>query len=94
MKKKEKKKAATGVKSKELPTTLLLAPTFCDLQHGFCSLFVYCDVVELVVVSIIKAPLPRTVNITDKEGLIVNRIFQTVQYVLVHESSLALLKLI
>ena len=53
----------------------------CDLQRGFYSLFVYCDVVEHVVVGDVKAPLLRTVNITGKEGLTVNRIFQTVQYV-------------
>ena len=53
----------------------------CDLQRGFYSLFVYCDVVEHVVVGDVKAPLVRTVNITGKEGLTVNRSFQTVQYV-------------
>ena len=52
----------------------------CDLQRGFYSLLVYCDVVEHVVVGDVKAPLLRTVNIIGKEGLTVNRIFQTVQY--------------
>ena len=53
----------------------------CDLQRGFYSFFVYCDAVEHVVVGDVKAPLLRTVNITGKEGLTVNRIFQMVQYV-------------
>ena len=48
----------------------------CDLQCGFYSLFVYCDVMEHVVVGDVKAPLLRTVNITGKEGLTVNRIFK------------------
>ena len=47
----------------------------CDLQRGFYSLFVYCDVVEHVVVGDVKALLLRTVNINGKDGLIVNRIF-------------------
>ena len=34
-----------------------------------------------VVVGDVKAPLLHTVKITGKEGLTVNRIFQTVQYV-------------
>ena len=53
----------------------------CDLQRVFYSLFVYCDVVEHIVVGDVKAPLLRTVNITGKEDLTINRIFQTVQYV-------------
>ena len=53
----------------------------CDLQRRFYSLFVYCDVVEHVVVSDVKALLLRTVKITGKEGLTVDRIFQTVQHV-------------
>ena len=53
----------------------------CDLQHGFYSLFVYSDVVKHLVVGDVKAPLLRTVNITGNEGLTINRIFQTVQYV-------------
>ena len=57
------------------------APNVCDLQRVFYSLFVYCDVVEHVVVGDVKAPLLRTVNIAGKEGFTVNRIFQTVQYV-------------
>ena len=64
----------------------------CDLQRGFYSLFVYCDVVEHVVVGDVKASLLRTVNITGKEGLTVNRIFQTVQYVPFSVNSITQLK--
>ena len=60
----------------------------CDLLRDFYSLFVYCDVVKHVVVGDVKAPLPRTVNITRKDGLTVNRIFQTVQYVSVQRKHL------
>ena len=50
-----------------------------DLQRGFYSLFVYCDIVEDVVVGDVKAPLLRTVNIDGKD--MVSRIYHTVQYV-------------
>ena len=53
----------------------------CDLQKGFYSLYVYCDVVEHVLVGDTKAPLLRTVNVSGKKESMVNRIFQTVQYV-------------
>ena len=52
-----------------------------DLQRGFYSLFVYCDIVEDVVVGDVKAPLLRTVNIDGKDDEMVSRIYQTVQYV-------------
>jgi len=60
------------------------AENVCDLNRGFFSLFVYCDVVEPVVVGDVLVPLLRTVNITAKEGIMVSRIFETVQYVPVH----------
>ena len=53
--------------------------SICDLQRSFYSLFVYCDVVEHVVVGDVKAPFLRTVNIAGKEGLTVKKIFQMVQ---------------
>ena len=52
----------------------------CDLQRGFYSLYVYCDILEDVVVGDVKAPLLRTVNINGKEDKMVSRIYQTVQY--------------
>jgi hypothetical protein len=55
-----------------------------DLQRGFYSLFVYCDVVEPTVVGDVKVPLLRTVNISGKEGETANRIFETVQYMPLH----------
>ena len=61
--------------------TFITALNVCDLQKGFYSLFAYCDVVAHVVVGAVKAPLLRTVNINGRESLIVDRIFQTVQYV-------------
>ena len=87
------KKTTTGGKSKELRTAILLALNVCDLQRSFYSLFVYCDVVEHVVVGDVKAPLLRTVNITGKEGLTVNRIFQTVQYVPVKRKQFSTIKI-
>jgi roadblock/LC7 domain-containing protein len=60
------------------------AERVCDLQRGFYSLFIYCDVVEPVVVGDAKVPLLRTVNIGGKEGLTINRIYQNVQYVPLH----------
>jgi hypothetical protein len=53
----------------------------CDLQRGFHSLFVYCDIAEHVVVGDVKVPLLRTVNISGKEGVMMSKIYQTVQYV-------------
>jgi hypothetical protein len=53
----------------------------CDLQRGFYSLFVYCDIVEPVVVGDVKAPLLRVVNISGKEGSTISRIYQNIQYV-------------
>jgi hypothetical protein len=51
------------------------------LQRGFHSLFVYCDIAEHVVVGDVKVPLLRTVNISGKEGVMISKIYQTVQYV-------------
>ena len=55
------------------------AERVCDLQRGFYSLFVYCDVVEPTVVGDFKVPLLRTVNIDGREGLTVSRIYQNIQ---------------
>jgi hypothetical protein len=51
-----------------------------DMQRGFYSLFVYCDLVEPVLVGDMKAPLLRTVHIKGKDGEMINKIFQNVQY--------------
>ena len=53
----------------------------CDLLNGFYSLYVYCDVVEHVLIGDIKAPLLHTINVNGKKESMVNRIFQTVQYI-------------
>jgi hypothetical protein len=53
----------------------------CDLQRGFYSLYVYCDVCEPTVVGEFKVPLLRTVNISGKEGSMIGRLFQRLQYV-------------
>jgi hypothetical protein len=53
----------------------------CNLQKGFYTLYVYCDIAEHVVVGDVKAPLLRTVNIAGNEGTMVNRVYETVQYV-------------
>ena len=60
------------------------AERVCDLQRGFYSLFVYCDVVEPTVVGDFKVPLLRTVNIDGREGLTVSRIYQNIHYVPLH----------
>lgn len=57
------------------------ASRVCDLRRGFYSLFVYCDIAEHSVVGESRVPLLRVVNAEGKEGSMVNRIFQTVQYV-------------
>jgi len=64
--------------------SLYTAERVCDLQRGFYSLFVYCDLVEPTVLGDAKVPLLRTVNITGKENLTISRIYQNVQYVPVH----------
>jgi hypothetical protein len=56
----------------------------CDLQRGFYAIYVYCDLVEPTVVGDVKVPLLRTVNISGREGEIVNRTFETVQYMPLH----------
>jgi hypothetical protein len=61
------------------------AERVCDLQRGFYSLFIYCDLVEPIVVGDAKVPLLRTVNIAGRESLTVSRIYQNVQYVPVHK---------
>lgn len=53
----------------------------CDLNRGFYSLYVYCSIVEPVVVGDVMAPLIRVVNIGGKEGTFVSRIYQNIQYV-------------
>ena len=57
------------------------AERVCDLQRGFYSLYVYCDICESVVVGEYKVPLLRTVNLNGKDGGMVSRIYQTIQYV-------------
>ena len=56
------------------------AKHICDLQRGFYSLFIYCDIVEQTVVGHFKVPLLQTVN-DGREGLTGNRIYQNIQYV-------------
>jgi len=63
---------------------LYTAERVCDLQRGFYSLFVYCDLVEPTVLGDTKVPLLRTVNISGKENLTVGRVYQNVQYIPVH----------
>ncbi len=52
-----------------------------DLQCSFYSLFVYCDIIEEIVVGNSKVQLLRIVNINGKERLHVNRIYQAVLYI-------------
>ena len=56
----------------------------CDLQRGFYSLYVYCDIVEPTVVGDVKVSLLRSVNISGKHEETVDRIYETVHYVPLH----------
>ncbi len=53
----------------------------CDMQREFYSMYVYCDVVEHSAVGDAMAPLLRPVNVAGKEGTMVNKIFEPVQYI-------------
>ena len=64
-----------------LQDTIYTGDNICDLQRGFYSLYVYCDIVEDVVVGDVKAPLLRVVNIKRKEESTGSRIYHNVQYV-------------
>jgi hypothetical protein len=57
------------------------ASRVCDLQRGFYSLYVYCNIVEHVVVGDAKVPLLRTVNFDNRSGSNVSRTYNNVQYV-------------
>ena len=74
MKKKEKK-TTTGGKLKALLTALLLAPTFATCNAVSTRFSYTATSWNMWLVGDVKAPLLRTVNITGKEGLTVNRIF-------------------
>ena len=56
----------------------------CDLQRGFYSLYVYCDIIEPTVVGDVNVPLLRCVNISGKHEETVDRIYDTVHYVPLH----------
>ena len=56
----------------------------CNLQRGFYSLYVYCDIVEPTVIRDVKVSLLRCVNISGKQEETVDRIYETVHYVPLH----------
>ncbi len=62
-------------------TDRYIASKVCDMRRGFHSMFVYCDIVEHEIVGDHKVPLLRTVNVNGDEGEMIDRIYQTVQYV-------------
>ena len=64
-----------------LQDTYYTGDNVCDLQRGFYSLFVYCDIMEDVVVGDVKAPLLQIVKINGKDDKMISRIYQTVQFV-------------
>ena len=47
----------------------------CDLNRGLYSLYVYCGIVEPVIMGDVMAPLLRVVNVGGKEGTFVSRIY-------------------
>ena len=56
----------------------------CDLQRGFYSLYVYCDIVEPTVVGDVKVSLLICVSISGKHEEAVDRIYKTVHYMPLH----------
>lgn len=61
----------------------------CDLQRGFYSLFVYCDICDHVIVGDSLAPLLRTVNLDLSKSVYTMqcKTYQTIQYVPVQTNS-------
>jgi hypothetical protein len=53
----------------------------CDINRGFSSLYVYCNVLEHVAVGDTKAPLLRIVRATDKSGYNEHMIYEKPLYV-------------
>ena len=53
----------------------------CDINRGFSSMYVYCNVLEHVSVGDTKAPLLRIVRVTEKGGQTVNTIYEKPLYV-------------
>src|ERR1043165_3432117 len=53
----------------------------CDLQRGFSSMYVYCNVLEHVPVGDTKAPLLRIVRVTDRSGENVHTLYEKPLYV-------------
>lgn len=57
------------------------ANNVCDLNRGFYSMYVYCDVLEHVPVGDARVPLLRIVDVSGKSGETVHRIYDKMQYV-------------
>jgi hypothetical protein len=56
------------------------SPNVIDLNRGFYSIFVYCDIVEHVPVGDTSAPLMRALNVKRKYGDVIHRAFDTPMY--------------
>ena len=52
-----------------------------DLHGGLENLFVYCNLVEPVVVGNVRAPLLRTLGVSGKHGDIIDSVFQPPHYI-------------
>ncbi len=52
-----------------------------ELTRGACSMFVYCDMVESIMVGDVNVPLLRTTHLhTAEQGAIVNHVFNPPMY--------------
>jgi hypothetical protein len=57
------------------------SPNVVDINRGFYSMYIYCDVLEWVAVGDIVAPLLRVVNIEGKYGDVIHRVYDAPIYV-------------
>ena len=73
-----------AVNSKPLQWTAAHA---CDINRGFSALYVYCSVLEHVIVGDTKAPLLRIVRVSGKSGDNVHTIYEKPHYVPLQQKS-------
>jgi hypothetical protein len=71
-----------GFKNMELAKPPLTAPFKADLVRGSFAMFIYCDIVEHLMVGDSQAPLLRTTHLHNSEhGAVVNQVFNPAHYV-------------
>lgn len=57
------------------------ANNVCDINRGFSSMYVYCNVLEHIPVGDTKAPLLRIVNVSGKSGDTIHEVYEKPLYV-------------